>query len=64
MPNAKFDVIPFTLATMGRPIADYANELFAGNSYHDYLEVHGLGVQLTEALAEYWLRRVREKRTS
>ncbi|ANN17619.1 methionine synthase [Amycolatopsis orientalis] len=59
--NSEVDVIPFTLATMGQPIADYANELFAGNSYRDYLEVHGLGVQLTEALAEYWHRRVREE---
>ncbi len=59
--NGEVDVIPFTLATMGQPIADYANELFAANSYRDYLEVHGLGVQLTEALAEYWHRRVREE---
>ncbi|WP_299565891.1 methionine synthase [uncultured Mycolicibacterium sp.] len=55
------DVLPFQLVTMGQPIADYANELFAANAYRDYLEVHGLGVQLTEALAEYWHRRVREE---
>ncbi|QWF85467.1 methionine synthase [Amycolatopsis sp. CA-230715] len=55
------DVLPLTLVTMGQPIADYANELFAGDAYRDYLEVHGLGVQLTEALAEYWHRRVREE---
>jgi 5-methyltetrahydrofolate--homocysteine methyltransferase len=55
------DVVPFTLVTMGQPIADYANELFAKDSYRDYLEVHGLGVQLTEALAEYWHRRIREE---
>ncbi|MGA6167676.1 methionine synthase [Amycolatopsis magusensis] len=55
------DVVPFTLVTMGQPIADYANELFAANAYRDYLEVHGLGVQLTEALAEYWHRRIREE---
>jgi 5-methyltetrahydrofolate--homocysteine methyltransferase len=55
------DVVPFTLVTMGQPIADYANELFANNSYRDYLEVHGLGVQLAEALAEYWHRRIREE---
>ena len=46
---------------MGQPIADFANELFASDSYRDYLEVHGIGVQLTEALAEYWHRRVREE---
>jgi 5-methyltetrahydrofolate--homocysteine methyltransferase len=54
-------VLPMNLVTMGQPIADFANTLFAENSYRDYLEVHGLGVQLTEALAEYWHRRVREE---
>jgi len=57
------DVLPFQLVTMGQPIADFANELFASNSYRDYLEVHGIGVQLTEALAEYWHRRIREELT-
>ncbi|WP_280272065.1 methionine synthase [Nocardia wallacei] len=55
------DVLPFQLVTMGQPIADFANELFAQDNYRDYLEVHGIGVQLTEALAEYWHRRVREE---
>src|SRR4029077_7428241 len=55
------DVLPFQLVTMGQPIADSANELFASNSYRDYLEVHGIGVQLTEALAEFWHQRVREE---
>jgi 5-methyltetrahydrofolate--homocysteine methyltransferase len=57
------DVLPFQLVTMGQPIADFANELFASDSYRDYLEVHGIGVQLTEALAEYWHRRIREELT-
>ncbi|WP_028935859.1 methionine synthase [Pseudonocardia spinosispora] len=55
------DVVPFHLVTMGQPIADYANELFAKDAYRDYLEVHGLSVQLTEALAEYWHRRIRDE---
>jgi 5-methyltetrahydrofolate--homocysteine methyltransferase len=55
------DVFPFQLVTMGQPIADFANELFAADAYRDYLEVHGIGVQLTEALAEYWHKRVREE---
>ena len=59
--RGQVDVLPFQLVTMGQPIADFANELFASNSYRDYLEVHGIGVQLTEALAEYWHRRVREE---
>jgi 5-methyltetrahydrofolate--homocysteine methyltransferase len=61
--DGEIDVVPFHLVTMGQPIADYANELFAKDAYRDYLEVHGLGVQLTEALAEYWHRRIREELT-
>ena len=57
------DVLPFQLVTMGTPIADFANRLFAADEYRDYLEVHGLSVQLTEALAEFWHRRVRDELT-
>jgi 5-methyltetrahydrofolate--homocysteine methyltransferase len=59
--SGETDVVAFTVVTMGARISAYANELFAANSYRDYLEVHGLSVQLTEALAEYWHRRVREE---
>ncbi|MGW5647062.1 methionine synthase [Saccharopolyspora sp. NPDC003752] len=59
--SGQVDVLPLQLVTMGQPIADFANELFARNAYRDYLEIHGLGVQLTEALAEYWHRRVRQE---
>ncbi|MDN5930058.1 MAG: methionine synthase [Pseudonocardia sp.] len=61
--RGEVDVLPLHLVTMGQPIADYANELFAKDAYRDYLEIHGLGVQLTEALAEYWHRRIREELT-
>jgi 5-methyltetrahydrofolate--homocysteine methyltransferase len=57
----RVDVLPVQLVTMGQPIADYANRLFEANAYRDYLEIHGLGVQLTEALAEYWHRRIRQE---
>ncbi|GAA1473850.1 methionine synthase [Corynebacterium felinum] len=57
--TGQVDVLPFQLVTMGNPIADFANDLFAKNEYREYLEVHGIGVQLTEALAEYWHSRVR-----
>jgi 5-methyltetrahydrofolate--homocysteine methyltransferase len=46
---------------VGQPVSEYAAKLFAGNAYRDYLEVHGLSVQLTEALAEYWHRRIRHE---
>ena len=42
-------------------VAEATAELFAKNAYRDYLELHGLSVQLTEALAEYWHARVREE---
>ncbi|MEC3956095.1 methionine synthase [Nocardia sp. CDC153] len=61
--TGQVDVMPFQLVTMGQPIADFANVLFAENNYRDYLEVHGIGVQLTEALAEFWHRRIREELT-
>ncbi|WP_428498104.1 methionine synthase [Pseudonocardia sp.] len=61
--NGEVDVLPLHLVTMGQPIADYAGELFAKDAYRDYLEVHGLSVQLTEALAEYWHKRIREELT-
>lgn len=59
--RGQVDVLPFQLVTMGQPIADAANELFAANVYREYLELHGIGVQLTEALAEYWHQRVRQE---
>jgi 5-methyltetrahydrofolate--homocysteine methyltransferase len=59
--EGKPDIVAFNLVTMGQPIADYATKLFEKDAYRDYLEVHGLGVQLTEALAEYWHRRVRQE---
>ena len=55
------DVVAFHVVTMGSAISRYAAELFAADAYRDYLEVHGLSVQLTEALAEYWHRRTREE---
>jgi 5-methyltetrahydrofolate--homocysteine methyltransferase len=53
------DVVSFQLVTMGPRVAEATAELFAKNAYRDYLELHGLSVQLTEALAEYWHARVR-----
>ena len=59
--SGKVDVVPFQLVTMGARISDEANKLYAANEYRDYLEIHGLSVQLTEALAEFWHTRVREE---
>jgi hypothetical protein len=49
------------LVTVGAKISETTAELFAKNAYRDYLELHGLSVQLAEALAEYWHGRVRQE---
>jgi 5-methyltetrahydrofolate--homocysteine methyltransferase len=45
---------------MGEIASVHAAELFAANQYQDYLHFHGLSVEMAEALAEYWHRRIRE----
>jgi 5-methyltetrahydrofolate--homocysteine methyltransferase len=59
--SGELDVVGFHLVTMGSRVSDVTAELFAKNAYRDYLELHGLSVQLTEALAEYWHARVRRE---
>ena len=59
--SGKIDVVPFQLVTMGNRVSEVANEIYAKNEYREYLELHGLSVQLTEALAEFWHARVREE---
>jgi len=59
--SGQADVVAFQLATMGPRVSGATAELFAKNAYREYLELHGLSVQLTEALAEYWHTRVRRE---
>jgi 5-methyltetrahydrofolate--homocysteine methyltransferase len=59
--SGETDVIGFQLVTVGPKISEATAELFAKNAYRDYLELHGLSVQLAEALAEYWHSRVRDE---
>ncbi len=53
------DVVALQIVTMGSKVDQAAARLFEKNAYREYLELHGLSVQLTEALAEYWHARVR-----
>lgn len=57
--SGETDVVAFQLVTMGPRISQATAELFAKDAYRDYLELHGLSVQLTEALAELWHARIR-----
>ena len=59
--SGEVDVLPMQLVTMGSRISEGTARLFARDAYRDYLELHGLSVQLTEALAERWHARVREE---
>jgi 5-methyltetrahydrofolate--homocysteine methyltransferase len=53
------DVIAFHAVTMGRRVSERAAELFAADAYTEYLYLHGLGVEMAEALAELWHQRIR-----
>ncbi|MBV9024056.1 MAG: methionine synthase [Streptomycetaceae bacterium] len=57
--SGETDVVGLQVVTVGSKVSQAANELFATDSYREYLELHGLSVQLAEALAEYWHARVR-----
>jgi len=59
--SGELDVVAFTIVTMGHAASRATATLFEADSYRDYLELHGLSVQLTEALAEYWHARVRDE---
>jgi 5-methyltetrahydrofolate--homocysteine methyltransferase len=53
------DYAAFHIVTMGSPVSEKAAELFAENKYNDYMVLHGIGVEMAEALAEYWHHRIR-----
>ncbi len=55
------DYASFMLVTMGPRVSARCQELFAENRYTDYLLLHGLGVEMAEALAEMWHHRIREE---
>jgi 5-methyltetrahydrofolate--homocysteine methyltransferase len=59
--STEVDVVPFQLVTMGGRVSEVANQLYRANDYRNYMELHGISVQLTEALAEFWHARIREE---
>jgi len=59
--SGQIDVVAFHIVTMGQLVSEATSKLFASNNYREYLELHGLGVQLTEALAERWHARIRSE---
>ena len=59
--SGQVDVMAFQLVTAGENIDKVAQTLFAKDAYREYLELNGLAMQLTEALAEYWQAQVRRE---
>jgi len=55
------DYAAFHIVTMGSAVSEEAARLFAANEYQKYMTVHGLGVEMAEALAELWHKRIREE---
>ncbi len=59
--SGEADYAAFHIVTMGEAISERAAELFAEDRYQEYLLLHGLGVEMAEALAEFWHWRIREE---
>jgi 5-methyltetrahydrofolate--homocysteine methyltransferase len=59
--SAEVDYAAFHIVTMGGRVSEVTTELFAEDEYHDYLHTHGLGVEMAEALAELWHKRIRDE---
>ena len=59
--SGEIDVAAFHIVTMGSNVSAHTRTLFEGDSYQDYLYWHGFGVEMAEALAEFWHRRIREE---
>ena len=53
------DVIGLQVVTVGQKASDIAREWFEDNRYQDYLYLHGLSVEMAEAMAEYTHKRIR-----
>ena len=56
---AERDVVALQVVTVGQRASEVAHDWFAEDRYRDYLYLHGLGVELAEALAEYVHKRIR-----
>ena len=59
--STEYDTVAFHIVTVGEKASEAAAELFKKDQYKDYLHLHGFGVETTEALAEFWHKRIREE---
>ncbi|MGD9704743.1 MAG: methionine synthase [Acidimicrobiia bacterium] len=59
--SGETDYAAFHIVTMGAAVSEATAKLFAENRYQEYLLLHGIGVEMAEALAEYWHLRIRQE---
>jgi len=55
------DFAAFHIVSMGAAVSEATAKLFAANEYQQYLLLHGIGVEMAEALAELWHYRIRSE---
>ncbi len=55
------DYAAFQIVSMGSRASEVTKELFESDRYREYVFLHGLSVEMTEALAEYWHHRIRQE---
>jgi len=55
------DVIGLQMVTAGEPVSEFIKTLYKADRYQDYLYWHGLSVEFTEGLAEYWHSKMRRQ---
>jgi 5-methyltetrahydrofolate--homocysteine methyltransferase len=58
-PVGEPDYAAFHIVTMGATVSEETAKLFAEDRYQEYLKLHGIGVEMAEALAEFWHHRIR-----
>ncbi len=57
--DSERDVIGLQVVTVGQKASDVARAWFEDDRYQDYLYLHGLSVEMAEAMAEYTHKRIR-----
>ncbi len=59
--SGDMDVLAVQCVTAGPDVAPYEKRLFEQGDFTEYLYIHGIGVQMAEALAEMWHKRIRQE---
>jgi len=57
--SGEIDVAAFSIVTVGRRVSEIALDYFRRDMFRDYLYLHGLSVELAEAMAEYFHKQIR-----